>query len=135
MKSVYANKYPDGRVQGLFHFGQQGKLDGHAATLYETGELQTLGCYAANSLDGPLRVWEKNKQRLIYAQYKKGKKHGVCCLFHDGRPWFIQEYDKGKVESRCLVKFADVTPTVRPDKDLSDPEKKELDSAEQKLKE
>ena len=135
MDNVYANKYPNGKIQAIFHFGQQGKLDGHAATLYETGELQTLGSYTANSLDGPLRVWEKNKQRLLYAEYKRGKKQGVSCLFRDGLPWFVQDCDKDQVKSRYLVKFTGVTPVVRPDKGLSDPEKKELESAEQKLAE
>ncbi|MGO8749328.1 MAG: hypothetical protein ACLQNE_25485 [Thermoguttaceae bacterium] len=133
--NVYAATYSEGKIQGVFHYDKLGRLDGHAATLYETGELETMGFYTANSLQGPLRVWDNNTQRLVYAEYKKGKKQGVCCLFRDGLPWVVQDFDKGQVQSSYLVKFTGVTPAVRAATALSDPEKKELESAEQKLNE
>lgn len=103
---VYARKYTSGNVQGVYTFAQA-KLNGPAAILYEDGGLSTLASYAMSDRDGPLRRWETDKKRLLYAEYKRDKKHGAVCLFREDLPWFVQEYDMGEVKAEYLVKWKD----------------------------
>lgn len=81
------------------------RLEGGAASLYEDGHLQTLAEYSNNQLTGGLRIWDENKNRLLYSQYKRGKRQGITCLFDDGYPWLVQEYDQGTAGSEYYVDF------------------------------
>ncbi len=40
---------------------------------------------------------------LLYSKYNDGKKHGVTCLFKDGKPWLIQEWDKGTLQNETVL--------------------------------
>ena len=40
---------------------------------------------------------------LFYSKYNDGKKQGVTCLFKDGTPWLIQEWDKGTLQNETVL--------------------------------
>jgi len=100
---VYVEKFPSEKIRGVYTFAQ-GKLNGPAAVLHEDGSLAMVATYATNDRDGPLRRWDTDKHRLLYADYRRDKKHGLVCLFREDRPWFIQECDSGDVSAEYLVK-------------------------------
>jgi hypothetical protein len=83
--------------------------------------------------DGPVRLWERGGKRLLYAEYTRKRKAGLVCLFRDGVPWLIQEWDKGSVLGQYLVKFKEGVPEAVPDVKLSPEEAKEALTAQQKL--
>lgn len=130
---IFFTTYNNGAMQSLIHYGSQGKLIGPAATLYETGSLCTLAYYKDNLLTGSLRLWDQNRSRLLYAEYKRGKKQGLCCLFRKGWPWLIQECDKGEVSAQYLVRYASEQVNAVAEADLSDEEKPSLHAAVEKL--
>jgi hypothetical protein len=101
---VYVEKFPSDKVRGGYTFSQ-GKLNGPSAVLYEDGSLAMLANYEMSEREGPLRHWDEEKRRLLYADYKHDKKHGLVCLFHEDWPWFIQECDTGNVSAEYLVKW------------------------------
>ena len=100
--NVSVGKYPNDKVQSICSYYQT-KLDGAAATLYENGKLCTLANYHMAARDGWIRVWNENMERLYFAEYKRGKKHGLTCLFRDDLPWYVQQYEKGDLVGAYLV--------------------------------
>jgi hypothetical protein len=130
--SVYVGLYPNDAVRGVFTIRQR-KLDGPSATLYEDGSLATVAQYSTGLLHGALRLWEENKQRLLYAEYTKGEKHGVTCLFKKGKPWLVQEWTKGELRQQYLVKFLDQTPLVVPQVHLAGQQTQDFAEAVKRL--
>jgi hypothetical protein len=117
----YVAKYPNGDIQGVFGLFvpksayktfSNAKLQGAAATLYTDGNLQTLAFYTTGDRNGPLKLWNEKGQRLLYAQYKYSKKHGIACFFQKGMPWLAQEWDKGQLANEYLVKWANKGPRI-----------------------
>lgn len=111
--AVFVSKYPDDSVQGVFAM-KNAKIEGWAAMLYEDGRLQSLASYKDTRLHGSLKQWEENGNRLLYAEYAGGKKQGLTCLFCAGRPWLVQECDRGTVKTECLVKWSGNVPRAVP---------------------
>ena len=131
---VYAEKYPSDKVQGVYAF-YQGKLNGPAARLYESGGMSALANYAMSDRDGTVRLWEENKHRLLYAEYKRDKKHGTVCLFRDDLPWFIQEYDMDDLTAEYLVRWKEGTSEAIPRAKLASEDLRETAAARTKLTE
>jgi antitoxin component YwqK of YwqJK toxin-antitoxin module len=131
---VYARKYPSDKVQGAYTFSQA-KLNGPAAVLYEDGGLSMLANYAMSDREGPLRRWEENKKRLLYAEYKRDKKHGAVCLFREDLPWFVQDYDMGEVTAEYLVKWKDGAAEAVPREKLASDDLRETATARTRLTE
>jgi len=131
---VYVEKSPSDKVRGVYTF-TQGKLNGPAAVVYEDGGLSMLASYVMSDRDGMLRRWEENKHRLLYADYKRGKKHGLVCLFREDLPWFIQEYDAADVATEYLVKWKEGTAEALSRNRLQADDLRELISARTKLTE
>ena len=98
----FAEKYGDENLQGM-HSRYSGRLDGASATLHENGKLKMLAFYPGGQRQGPCRVWDEEQHMLLYSKYKDNKKHGVTCLFKDGAPWLIQEWDKGALQNETVV--------------------------------
>ena len=99
-----------GKLIGVFtHAGV--KLDGAAATLHQNGHLETLvTSYSKGLVDGCVKLWDQDGKQVLYAEYQRGKKHGLLCFFQDGIPWLIQECDKGKPQDEYLVKWTENGP-------------------------
>jgi hypothetical protein len=129
---VYVAKYPSKKLQGVYSL-KAAKIDGAAATLYEAGHLQTLALYSKGSLNGSLKQWDETGQRLLYADFKNGRKHGLICLFRDGMPWLVQEWDKGDAEGEYLVQWHDDGPSIISSAKMSVDEKQEHSTALAKL--
>jgi S1-C subfamily serine protease len=101
---VFVTAYPDAKLEGVFAFNDA-LLHGPCARLYDNGKLGTLCRYHEGDLDGDLHLWEKNRDRLLFAQYKRGRKNGFVCLFEAGSPRLVQEWKTGKLLSEHLVSF------------------------------
>jgi len=111
--NVFVKTYPrDQSTRGKFILDDKGKLDGAAAMLYENGELQTLAVYSNNTRNGCLRQWDEAGKCILYAEYQRGRKNGVLCFLQKGRPWLVQEYDKGRPQSEYLVKWTQESPHI-----------------------
>ena len=133
--NVYAATYSEGKIQGVFHYDKLGRLDGHAATLYETGELQTMGFYTAKSCRVLCGFGTTTRSDWFMRSTRKGRsRESVASSAMDCRG-SSRTSTKARFRAVTLVKFTGVTPAVRAATALSDPEKKELESAEQKLNE
>lgn len=138
--TVYVDKYVHGAVRGIYSL-DNAKIHGAAATLYENGRLQLLGFYSKANLDGPLKYWSENGERLLYAEYKNGKKHGVVCLFRHNTPWLLQELEWGDLLGEYVVRYAKgalnpipVAEMGTDDRAECSEAKEELTALEQKMK-
>jgi antitoxin component YwqK of YwqJK toxin-antitoxin module len=122
--AFFAEKYGEGSLKGM-HSRYSGRLDGASAILHENGNLKMLMYVPGGQRQGACRVWDENRQMVLYAKYKDDKKHGVTCLFKDGAPWFVQEWDQGTLQSETLVakKGSDYV-AVEDEKQLADAQKK-----------
>jgi len=129
---VYVAKYPNNKIQGIFTL-KKAKLNGAAASLYENGNIQTLVFYKEADLHGPMRQWNENGEWLFYAKFNHGKKHGLACLFQNGTPWLIQEYDKGIAQNNYLVKWTQSSAIIVPTEQLTSDENFEMSEALQQL--
>ena len=107
---VHVAKYPNDSLQGLFTLNDKqarGKLDGAGATFHESGHFHTLAFYSKGNLHGSLKVWDEEGNRVLYAEYKNGKKNGLVCLFQDGEPCLIEEWtwqDQKNPKNKYLAK-------------------------------
>jgi S1-C subfamily serine protease len=129
---VFIARYSNDTLQGVFTLSNA-KLDGWAAMLYEDGHLQTLASYKEAKLHGPLRQWQENGERLLYAYYGSNNKHGLVCFFQNGTPWLIQECDKGQIQSQYLVKWTKDLARAVPAEQLAGDEIAEMAKACRKL--
>ncbi|MGA2616447.1 MAG: hypothetical protein ABSF26_02485 [Thermoguttaceae bacterium] len=101
-RPFYAEQYTEGQLKGM-HSRYVARLNGPSAMLYENGNVKALSYYPDGHRQGPCRVWDEEKRMLLYAQYKDDKKHGVTCLFKDGVPWLLQQWNMGILESETIV--------------------------------
>lgn len=133
---TFSWNYEGGAMGGLVCH-QRGKLHGGAAAYYETGEPMTLLTYRESRRDGTLRLWDQSGNITLYAQYTRGNKDGLSCLFKDGRPWLIQLHNKGVLINSYLViveqssYVAIPTGVAAPNKDHAS----ELDESQKRLAE
>ncbi|MEN6449922.1 MAG: hypothetical protein ABFC96_05460 [Thermoguttaceae bacterium] len=95
-RAVHNAEYPNKSIRGLVTLSDsaksKGKVHGWVAALHENGRLQTLSHYREGELDGVRQHWNEDGKRLFYAEYKRGRKDGVLCLFRQGMPWRIEEW-------------------------------------------
>jgi len=130
--SVYQDKYPNNALRGVFLL-DSGKLEGSAATFYLDGQLTTLANYHEGQLTGPLRLWDEHQKRILFAEFKSDKKHGLVCFFREGRPWLIQKCVFGVVKEQYLVRHQEGAPTATPVSQLRGEDSKEATEAEERL--
>jgi hypothetical protein len=130
----FVDTYPNDAVRGVFTL-KKGLLHGWAATLYDNGRLQTLALYKDARLHGPLRQWSKNGERILYADYKCGRKDGLLCFFQKGKPRLIQEWTTGRVQSESLVKWKQGSPYALPKAQFTENDIAESSRASEELDE
>ncbi len=53
--------------------------------------------------DGVLATWNEAGQRVLFANYLKGRRHGLSCMFHAGSLRLVLECEGDRVESVHLV--------------------------------
>ncbi len=53
--------------------------------------------------DGVLATWNEAGQRVLFANYFKGRRHGLSCIFDDGSLRLVLECEADRVESVHLV--------------------------------
>ncbi|MCE5267965.1 MAG: hypothetical protein LLG00_08775 [Planctomycetaceae bacterium] len=136
--SIYRAEYPGGSVRALVTISEaaknKGKFHGWVATLHANGGLQTLAQYKDGELDGPRKRWAEDGTRLFYAEYKRGKKDGVLCLFQKGRPRWIEEWkwqSQKAPQNEYLVKVASDGFRLVPANQATSDEKEEMQKARQ----
>jgi len=98
----FAEKYTEGNLKAI-HSRYSGRLDGASVTLHEDGTLKTFMNFPGGHCQGPFRVWDEDNHMLLYSKCQDDKKHGVTCLFKDGTPWLVQEWDKGELQSESVI--------------------------------
>ncbi len=104
--SVCVFRFPRGQLKAVFSH-QYGKLHGPSASLYESGTLCSVAFFKDGLRDGPLRLWEEGRRRLLYAEYRLGNEHGTTCLFKDDLPWYIERWTRGFLSAGYLVRFVE----------------------------
>jgi hypothetical protein len=90
--------------------------------------------YTDARLDGPLKLWNEKKERILYAEFKKGKKHGLVCLFEHQRPRLVQEWTSAKLQGEYFVRYGGPSPAVLNATDLSDDEADTFANAKEQLR-
>jgi hypothetical protein len=100
--AFFAEKYGEGNLKAM-HCRCLGRLDGPSAILHENGSLKMLIYAPGGQRQGACRVWDEDRQMLLYSKYKDDKKHGITCLFKDGAPWLVQEWAHGALQNQTLV--------------------------------
>jgi hypothetical protein len=82
------------------------KLDGPAVAVHPNLALHTLAkVYSNDRLQGWVELWDEGGKPILYAEYQRGRKHGVLCYFQNGIPRLIQEWEKDKRKSKYFVKW------------------------------
>ena len=131
---MFVARAPSNAVQGVFTLNNT-KFHGVSATLYESGRLEMVAFYANGKLNGPMRIWTGQKERLLYAEYRNDNKHGLVCLFSKQLPWLVQEWDNAMLKHEHLVKYVGKLPEVLPSSDLAGATAEEFALAKDKLTE
>ncbi len=108
---VYVARRGGNVVQGVFALNKS-KPHGASATLHDNGRLKTIAFYSEGRLNGPVRTWTDEKQRLLYAEYRNGDKQGLVCLYRQEKPWLVQEWDRAKLQREYLVSCDSESPAV-----------------------
>ena len=88
------------------------KLHGPTFLLNENGEKRWAADYREGNLHGSLRLWDQNSKMAMFAQYVRGGKKGFVCVFDEGMPWLVQEWDKNQMNGEYLVQWNAGTPTT-----------------------
>jgi hypothetical protein len=101
---VVVAQFPNHTVNAILSL-KLGRLNGPAVTLYEDGHLASVSTYETGELHGDFRLWDGDRHRVFFAQFARGKRDGVSCLFREGRPWLIQDWDKDEAQSQYLVVY------------------------------
>ncbi len=126
--------FPSDAIRGVYSFDDHGRLHGWCAGLNQDGKLRVLAKYYQAHRDGPLRAWDDSRRLVLYAEYIRGNNNGVTCLFRDGNPPFVQEWDKGQLIGEYLITTdGNGPPTAVSIKDLREQQAKEAAEAQAKL--
>jgi hypothetical protein len=80
-----------------------GKLNGPAFAQFADGGLMMAGMYANNSRTGKFVVFSEDRAIRFAAEYDKGDKEGLVCVFRNGAPLLLQECRNNKPEVTHLV--------------------------------
>ena len=132
--NFYVHLHPNGRVRGVYSFDEaNGKLDGWSAALKENGKLWILVNYHQADRDGLLRVWEDSGNIHLYAEYTRGNLDGLACLFRNGVPRLVEEWDAGRHTKEYLVVLRQQKPAAVLLRDLGEEEAKEAAEAQRML--
>jgi hypothetical protein len=89
--------------------------------------------YSKGLVDGCVKLWDQDGKQVLYAEYQRGKKHGVLCFSQNGVPWLIQECDKGQPQDEYLVKWTENGPHVLSMAERTDDDNEEMSKASQQL--
>ncbi len=80
-----------------------GKLNGPVFAQFEDGGLMMAGMYVNNNRTGRFVVFSEDRAIRFAAEYNKGDKEGLVCVFRHGAPLMLQEYRNNKPEVTHLI--------------------------------
>ncbi len=80
-----------------------GKLHGPAIAQFEDGGLMMSGMYVNNERHGTFLVMSEDRSVKFAADYDRGDKDGLACVFRSGRPLLIQECANNKPQFTYLL--------------------------------
>jgi hypothetical protein len=100
--AFYAEKYGEGSLKGM-HARYSGRLDGASVVLHENGNVKMLAYYPDGQRQGSCRVWDEDRRMVFYCKFKDNEKDGMTCLFKDGTPWLVQEWDKNALQNETVL--------------------------------
>lgn len=90
------------------------KLHYCSATFYEGDRLRTLSEFNDSQREGATRIWNESRQLVVFAQFHRNELDGLACLFHQGKPVYIQEWQSGSLADEYQVRWNVDKPTVIP---------------------
>ena len=95
--SPWVDYYPDGRVR-LVVSVQNKKLHGVSTSLYRDGSISMLANYDQGALSGPypVRLWDGNKNMVLYSEFVNGKRSGRTIYFVGRKPALVQIWNCGR---------------------------------------
>jgi hypothetical protein len=112
---------------------QRGALDGLVIASYSYGTKSPAiyATYTSGSIDGMLLSWREDGTRQLFAQFSKGNKSGVLCLFDDGnRLRFIQELKHDEPQWTYILNDGTVAKTFHADKKAANDDEVKAASAD-----
>ncbi len=80
-----------------------GKLNGPVFAQFEDGGLMMAGMYVNNNRTGRFIVFSEDRAIRFAAEYDKGDKEGLVCVFRHGAPLMLQECRNNKPEVTHLI--------------------------------
>jgi hypothetical protein len=127
--------FPNGAIRGLFTYNE-GNLAGPSATFYEDGRLHVLVNYdKCSKLDGHFHLRDKQGRIVLYAEYRRGLKHGIWCLFREDQFWLIQEWARNMLSANYLVKFDNGRQTLIRETESNDKDREQIAAATKQISE
>jgi len=105
-------------VRGLMATAK-GKADGGFLLIHRNRALAALGTLQNGLLEGPLRLWDKQQHRQVFAEFSRGQKQGLVCYFEDDRPRLVQKWTKGELQAAYLLKYDGKKPLIAAVTDLT----------------
>jgi S1-C subfamily serine protease len=118
--AVRLTKYANGEPKALHSF-LNARLHGPSFLIAENGSGRWAADYYEGNRHGSFRVWGADSKMALFAQYVRGGKKGFVCVFQNGMPWLIQEWDKNQKNEEYLIGWTGREPTVADTDSLSDP--------------
>lgn len=94
------------------HAFRDAKLHGPSFLLYDDGSKRWTCDYVIGKRDGDVRLWSKTGELALFAEYVRNGKKGFTCVFQQGLPWLLQEWDANQKKREYLVKWNAGVPTV-----------------------
>lgn len=100
----YSDRFNDGEL-AVVVCHQEGRLQGGAASFYESARPKAFVVYDNSKRERALRIWNDEGKLVLYAEFRADRKDGLLCFLIDGKPAIIQEHEKGVPRSEYLVEF------------------------------
>jgi hypothetical protein len=124
-KTSYSYKNPNSRKnESLLHSayslkrGESLNLDGWTIARHENGSPKLAVEFDDDDRKGPLRLWDADGKMRLYANDAKDRLHGPACLFENGRPTVVMNYQGDQLKSKYLVDYSSGSPVARAAEEL-----------------
>ena len=89
----------------IFAISYHRKGDLHGATLafYEDKVPMVYAQYENGRKDGLLQTWDEQGNKVLWCQYHRNKRNGICCLFENGELRLILECTNDTIDAAHLI--------------------------------
>ncbi len=108
--SVAFLRHANGKIFAISSH-ERGILNGITMAFYDNKDPMVYAMYVDGCRHGIVKTWDVAGNTAYWAEYSKGKRNGLCCLFKDDRLRMVLEYRFDKAEAVHLISANQVAKT------------------------